>query len=559
MPLPWEEYRSQDKKPWEDFKSDGTAEADARAKVGIERAKAAGGANPDAVANIPEYSPRNYGQAGSTAMGAADATTFGYGDELASYLGSAVSGLPRNQVLSEMRGDAKKAQSDNPGSYLAGQIGGGLAQAAATGGGGAATALARGGAGLGKIAAGSALDGLLYGGAYGSGSADNGNRIAGGATGAGIGAGLGLAAPILAAGGSALARKVVSPFASSPEREAAVSLLSKEGVPVTAGQRTGSNALRYAESELGGSKAAGMMDRQAEAFTDAAMRKAGGSGRATPDNLAALKGNLGQAFEDISNRNSMVADQQLANDVGQTFQRYNKLLETQQKPIIKDILGDLVTRVNANGGKLSGPEYQSIRSDLSRAASSTTNQTLAGAFRGIRNALDGAMERSIDPADLGAWKVLRKQYGNYKVVNRASSGGGEAAGLGLISPAQLRVAASTGNREGFANGASEFTDLAKAGQAVMTPLPNSGTAARSAVRNLGVPIGSAGVGSMIAGIPGAIAGAAAPYVAGRTLMSPMAQRYLGNQAAAGPANKVSEALLAALLRSGGIQGLLGSR
>lgn len=545
-------------------------QASQRAQAGITRAQAIGNGasretpvdpNTGQPAGVPAYSPQDYGKASSAAMGAANATTFGWGDELASVLGSALTGVPQGQVMQEMRADAGKAQSENPGSYLAGQVGGGLAQGIATGGGGFGLNAAQTGGTLGRIALGSALDGSIYGGLMGAGNADGSltDRLKGGAKGGATGFAIGGAAPYVAAGIGAGARRLISPFASSPEREAAVSTLLQEGVPVTAGQRTGSNALRYAESELGGSKAAGMMDKQSEAFTNAAMQKAGGAGRATPDNLSALNDRLGQAFEDISSRNTMVADTKLAQEIGQTYNRYSKLLETQQKPIINGIVGDLVKRVNANGGSLSGVEYQTIRSDLTQAASSTNNQTLGAAFRGIRNALDNAMERSINPADAGAWSALRQQYGNMKTLQRAATGGGTDAGLGLISPAQLRVAATTGRRGQFAMGKGDFDALAKAGQAVMTPLPNSGTAARTAVRNLGVPLGSAGIGSMVAGIPGAIAGAVTPYVAGRALMSAPVQAYLGNQAAAGPANRVSEALLASLLRNGSLQGLLGPK
>lgn len=522
---------------------------------------------------VPEFNPgvpgydaktgevQKYSAPGSAAMGAANATTFGFGDELSSVLGSALSGVPRKQVLQEMRGDASQAQSENPGSYLAGQIGGGVAQGLATGGAGFGLNAARSGGTLGKVALGSALDGSLYGGAMGAGNADGTllDRLKGGGVGAGIGALAGGAAPYLAAGASKLVNKVISPFASSAEREAAVKTLAQEGVPVTAGQRTGSNTLRYAESELGGSKAASAMEKQAEAFTDAAMRRAGGSGRATADNMAALSNKLGQAFDDISARNTLVADQKLGQDLGKTLNRYGKLLETQQKPIIDNLATDIVTRLKAGNGRMSGAEYQTIRSDLSQAAQSTQNQTLANAFRGLRNALDDAMGRSINPADASAWKTLRQQYGNMKTLQRAATGGGENAAMGLISPAQLRVAATTGRRGGYATGSGDFDALARAGQAVMSPLPNSGTASRSAIRNLGIPGASAGVGGVVAGIPGALAGAAAPYVAGRALMSPVAQRYLGNQAATGPANQVSEALLAAILRGGGIQGLLNSR
>lgn len=504
-------------------------------------------------AGVPAFSPNNYSMGGSAAMGAADTTTFGFGDELASILGSGLSGLPRDQVLQEMRGNQAAAQSQNPGSYLAGQIGGGLAQGIATGGAGFGANAANTGGALGRVALGSALDGGLYGTAYGAGSANGGltDRLKGGAIGGATGLAAGAAAPYIASAISQGIGKLISPFASSPEREAAVNLLAQEGVPVTAGQRTGSDLLRYAESELGGSKAANLMNQQNAAFTDAAMRKAGGSGLATPDNLASLQGTLGQAFQDMSSRNTLVADKQLAQDMGKTLNRYGQLLEPQQKPIINNIVDGIVQRVRANGGTLSGPEYQTIRSDLSLASQSTGNQTLATAFRGLRQSLDDAMERSIganNPADSGAWSALRKQYGNMKVLQKASVGAGEDAGMGVISPARLRMAASSGNQGGFSTGASDFTNLAKAGQAVMTPLPNSGTAARTAVRNFGIPAGSAGLGYAVANLPGAIAGAIAPYVAGRTLLSAPVQGYLGNQVAAKGLDPGTNALIAALMR-----------
>jgi hypothetical protein len=547
---------------------DTTDAVSARAKAGIERAKAIqnGTATRTAIdpstgqpTGVPAFSPVKYDRLGSGVAGAENAMTFGFGDELGSYLGSAISGLPREEVLQQMRAMDSKAQSENPGSYLTGQIGGGLAQGLVTGGAGFGASAANTGGTLGRVALGSALDGTIYGGLQGAGNANGDlmDRAKGAAIGGGTGALVGGAAPYIAAGVGAGVRRLISPFASSPEREAAVSILAKEGVPVTAGQRTGSKALQFAESELGGSKAANMMEDQAAAFTDAAMRKAGGSGRATPDNLSSLYDTLGQGFSDLASRNSLTADKQMAQDIATTLKRYGNLLEAQQKPIINNVVGDLVQRVNANGGKLSGAEYQMIRSDLSRAAKSTGNQTLSAAFKGIRDALDEAMDRSINPQDVGAWKLLRKQYGNFKVLEKAAGSGGTDAGLGLINPAQLRIAASSGNRGGFARGASDFTDLAKAGQAVMTPLPNSGTAARTAVRNIGVPIGSAGLGSMIAGLPGAAAGVAAPYVAGRALMSAPVQRYLGNQAAAGAVNPVSNALLSSLLRSGALPAISG--
>lgn len=185
-----------------------------------------GGANQPP--GVPEYVPpgvegydpktgevsRQYGRTGSAAMGAADSTTLGWGDELASYLGSALSGVPREQVLSEMRGDAQAAKQENPGSYLTGQIGGGLAQAVATGGAGFGLNAARTGAGLGRVALGSAVDGSLYGSAYGAGNADGDltDRLLGGGQGAALGFGLGGALPVAMAGVKTAVSPLIAPL-----------------------------------------------------------------------------------------------------------------------------------------------------------------------------------------------------------------------------------------------------------------------------------------------------------------------------------------------------------
>lgn len=155
--------------------------------------------------NVPGYNPETgmvepeYGMAESAAMGAADTVTFGFGDELASYLGSWLEGVPREQVLSEMRRNAQAAQEQNPGSYMAGQVAGGVAQGVAAG---PASLSARfaGSALLPRMLAGGA-DGLILGGAYGAGSGtDAQSRIVEALKMGGMGLLMGTAFPAVAAG-----------------------------------------------------------------------------------------------------------------------------------------------------------------------------------------------------------------------------------------------------------------------------------------------------------------------------------------------------------------------
>lgn len=339
-----------------------------------------------------------------------------------------------------------------------------------------------------------------------------------------------LAAPAI----PALASRAISPFSGSisPERTQAINALRSEGVPLTAGQTTGSKGLQYMESELGGSRAASVMDDQARAFTEAATQRAGMQGIATPDNMAANAQRLGQGFESISARNAVQADPQFGNDLGRVLREYDRVLPSAQREVVNNMADDILAVTTGNNGVIPGEVYQATRSRLGRMAQSARNSDpeYANALRGLRNTLDDAMARSVSPDDAAEWSRLRNEYGNMKVLEKAATGAGESAAMGLISPAKLRQAATTGRQSGYARGQGDFDELARSGQAVMSPLPNSGTAGRMRAQNLGTGV-LAGGGAIAGGLPGMVAGLLAPQVAGAALMSRPVQSYLTNQLA----------------------------
>src|SRR5690606_30723243 len=105
-----------------------------------------------------------------------------------------------------------------------------------------------------------------------------------------------------AAGPNAV-RRVLTPHPSNPTRDRLVQALSDEGVDLTAGQRTGSTPMRYMESELGQGAAQDFMGSQSEAFTGAALSRAGiSSNRATPEVLNQRYNELGGQFDDYARR-----------------------------------------------------------------------------------------------------------------------------------------------------------------------------------------------------------------------------------------------------------------
>jgi len=130
----------------------------------------------------------------------------------------------------------------------------------------------------------------------------------------------------------------------------------------------------------------------------------------------------------------------------------------------------------------------------------------------------------------------RREYRNFLVLERAATGAGENAALGLISPSALRNATVQQGRRAYARGQGDFGQLARAGEALMKPLPQSGTSPRVGVQLVGAGIGS-GLGAMMGGpvgaTAGAVAGAIAPALgqalAGRMVTSPAMQAYLRQQ------------------------------
>lgn len=129
-----------------------------------------------------------------------------------------------------------------------------------------------------------------------------------------------------------------------------------------------------------------------------------------------------------------------------------------------------------------GPAYQSMRSRLDRAARETSDPQLRTALRGMTRALDDALGRGARPEDRALLRQSQREYRNALVLERAATGAGEKVAAGELSPAQLRAAVVNQNRRDYARGRGDLGELARAGQAVLQPLPSSGTAQRTFLR-----------------------------------------------------------------------------
>ncbi len=499
--------------------------------------------------------------------GAADTMSFGLADEIAAGANSAFGGdygqeLSNQRQIDEMGGGARLA------GQVAGGIGGGmgLAQRGLS----VAYNTAKAGKGFIPVAGSSAAEGAILSGAHGFGSGEGGfeNRVDQGVQQGFYGSLYGLGTPIVARGAGAMGRKMFSPNRMSTSRQGFVNTLEREGIETTAGQKTGSEALRYRESTIGGKKAANIMETQKEQFTAAALRRAGmDAQRATPEVIDEGFRRIGKQFDDLAERNTLRLDQPFIDDISDAVQNYRIMVPANARVPAVEKYATEILQSSRTG--LKGEAYQSARSRLDRAArSARKDPELSEVFRDIRDAMDNAMERSIaanNPADSNAWSAVRRQYRNMLVVEKAATGAGENAAQGLISPSHLRNATVQQGRRAYARGQGDFAELARAGEAIMKPLPQSGTAPRlSAAMGIGVPssagaaVGASLGGPVGAGV-GAVAGMATPALTGKLMMSNAGQRYLTNQAVAKPMSDSRRALLEAMIRNSSLSAAGGSR
>jgi hypothetical protein len=174
--------------------------------------------------STPQFSG---GMAGSAALGAADTLSFGIGDEVGAGLGAASEYLasflngqdPRSydEILAKMRDQEDRAQAANPGSFLAGQIGGAVAGGVGLAKGGAslaANAVSRGSS-LGRVAAGSAADGAILSAAHGFGTGEGTeDRFKNAGLSALTGTAAGFAGPFAVAGVQKLGGMAAAPIAA---------------------------------------------------------------------------------------------------------------------------------------------------------------------------------------------------------------------------------------------------------------------------------------------------------------------------------------------------------
>ena len=383
-------------------------------------------------------------------------------------------------------------------------------------------------------------------------------QAASAATGAAVGEytdspGMGLAASLATPLAIAGVRRAITPVpnVNSPGRQALVQGAERRGIPLTAGQATGSRFLQNVESQFeqlpftSGPQRA-IREDQGRAFIRDAWRNAGENADDTmPATINAARNRIGGTINTIANRNTLSFTPQLDAELQQ--------IDDSLRFLTPEIGGPVRARIEQLRGMASpsaapgvpptvpGASYRILDSQIGKTARSTGNPDLRSALGELRETIRRAMDASISPADAQDWQQARREYANLMVIANAAGRAGGGAAEGMMSPVALRQALDASTGRGYVYGRGDLNELARIGQAVVKPPSDSGTAGRSYANNLltgSLGVGGATAGGSVGGIPGAMLGGAAtvalPRIAQMLMNSDTGQAYLRNQAAAAP-------------------------
>lgn len=285
----------------------------------------------------------------------------------------------------------------------------------------------------------------------------------------GIGGPLVTGAGDLAKGiGSKVVGKVSSTVADLAKR-------AKElGIDLKATQVSGSPLLKKFDQMSGMlpfSGSQGITDKQIGQFTKAVSRTFGANtDEITPKVVSKARKDIGATMETVYKNSTVNADSKFGNDLQQIVQDMPGVLDDKEyAPIIHNIR-NIITKINVNG-EISGDAYHAMTkydAVLSQAQQSR-NPNIANFANRVRNALEGALDRSLPPDQKAILSKARSQYKAAMTVKDLVDQSAE----GHVSPLKLmqKVIKSPGGK--LRSG--ELGELADIGRKFFPTPADSGT------------------------------------------------------------------------------------
>lgn len=347
---------------------------------------------------------------------------------------------------------------------------------------------------------------------------------------------------------------------ANPVRDAATKTLESLGVKPTAGDMTGSPALREAE-RMGAQPAKMQAEKQ---LTEKASGFMGEwTDRIGPEVMNRARDRIKADFERSTKALTVRENPELfqkATDLRN--QAANILGEENYKKVAK-LIDDIMPQergerwfINKQTGQLEmkGESYAELtkyKSELGRAMRDA-NPDVAHYAKQVRQLIDQALEKSVrSPGEQAAFDTLKKARSQYRarlILQDSLADPKEAARLGRVDPSKFHAAVEKHGGDPMASG-NDMDKLAYAARSIMSPMKEASAfsgaheagSARGMARHAGAAAGTGAVGgaagfafggpvgAAVGGAAGTVAGFAAPRLAGAVVNNPRVQSYLKNR------------------------------
>lgn len=319
-------------------------------------------------------------------------------------------------------------------------------------------------------------------------------------------------------------RGLISPMAgTAAPRVQAAETLRQAGVPVTAGQQSGSRALRVLEDTAAPS------EEQLEALTQAALRTIGSNAtRATDDVLNTARTRIGGVFDDVTQNLTVDVQPFRVAQVQRAADTYRQLAPTaNQAPVIDDIATALSGATPPSARQLM--TWRSRLSRLTRTPDAATRDAAVEALEAVDDIVADSLRAAGRDADVSALAQARRQWRDYLAIERAAGQGSATAAEGLLTPGALRMGVQGQSRSQYVRGQrGDLGDITRASQSVLATAPTVMPGGVRVVEGAG-RAALAGAGGVLGNAPGAALGFFAPEITRAAVMSTPAQAYLRNQ------------------------------
>ncbi len=310
--------------------------------------------------------------------------------------------------------------------------------------------------------------------------------------------------------------------AMNPVRQQAIGAAQQAGIPLHISQLTNSKPLKTLASVVGYlpfSGAGKANTRQQEGFIRALSRSFGEDAPVLSDDvMKSARSRLNQEYTDLyKGKHIAISDAPIRRWASIVNEAAENLTDDEAQVVSKQF--DKIIR-KAENGSITGEQYQSLRTSLSEAIDGSNKGRYIKKMRGVLDEIAGI---GLGPSDSARRATAANQWANMRTTEKALQQVGGA--MGDVRPAALWPLIRNGSTP-------EMRELARIGQLLKDPIPDSGTQGRQMMAAL---LGGGAATGGVAGLAGVAKLGAAGATVGRALNSPAAANLLlGGQRLAPP-------------------------